>query len=156
MLDSWSACAQCSACRRIMVRVCLRHINGAAIVIQRCARKKRDVMRSDPESETTEPQQSRMTTTTTVAIPPSSIPLPLTKQQLHGGNNGVGPDTGDTADDTSFQVTGNDAAAASSPLSPSVGEEKKHPVDADNSSSCSNRSTDAPSSRPVKEAVVLR
>lgn len=85
-------------------------------------------------------------------LPPSSKPLPHTKQELQGRSSGIELDTVNSADDAappagSPVTVGNGAADTSSPVSPSEGEgQKKHPINAtENGSSCSGRSTDAPS-----------
>lgn len=59
----------------------------------------------------------------------------MKKEEPREGNPGIGVTTVDPSDDTIPATKGNGAAAASCP------------IDADNGSSCSSRSTDAPSSR---------
>lgn len=52
-------------------------------------------------------------------------------------------------------IVGNGTVDASSPWPPSASEGKKHPIGADNGSTCSNRSTDAASSRASEREGTL-
>lgn len=123
----------------------------AAIANPRCFRRKQDTT-AKHSGQPREPKQQRKTTPTIAVVPPPSIQQTMAQQVQGRGNTGVGLDTGETADDdgspaVSFPALGDGVAAASSSLPPSAGEWVKHPVEAENGSNCSSRSTDAPSSR---------